>query len=56
VFFEKVRTPGAKSYVIDHAAYVFLLNREGQFVTLFPPGTPAERMAVMVREQLGNTQ
>jgi cytochrome oxidase Cu insertion factor (SCO1/SenC/PrrC family) len=56
VFFEKVRTPGASSYVIDHAAYIFLLNREGQFVTLFPPGTPAERMAAMVREQLGNTQ
>jgi cytochrome oxidase Cu insertion factor (SCO1/SenC/PrrC family) len=52
VYFEKVRVPGVASYVIDHAAYVFLLDREGRFVTLFPPGTSAERMAIMVREQL----
>jgi protein SCO1/2 len=52
VSFEKVRPPGAGTYLIDHTAYVFLLDREGRFVTLFPPGTPAARMAVMVREQL----
>ena len=32
--------------------YVFLLGRDGRFVTLFPPGTPQERMAAAVREQL----
>lgn len=52
VFFEKVQPPGANTYLIDHSAYVFLLDREGRFLTLFPPGTPQERMAVMVREQL----
>jgi protein SCO1/2 len=52
VFFEKVRPPGTNTYFIDHSAYVFLLDREGRFITLFPPGTPQERMAVMVREQL----
>jgi len=52
VAYEKVRLPGAGTYTIDHTAYVFLLDREGRFVTLFPPCTPAERMAVMVREQL----
>jgi cytochrome oxidase Cu insertion factor (SCO1/SenC/PrrC family) len=52
VFFEKVQARGASTYVIDHTAYIFLLDREGRFVTLFPPGTPAERMAVVVREQL----
>jgi protein SCO1/2 len=55
VFFEKVRPPGANTYLIDHSAYVFLLDREGRFITLFPPGTPQERMAVMVREQLENS-
>ncbi len=54
VFFEKVRPPGVSTYLIDHSAYVFLLDREGRFITLFPPGTPQERMAVMVREQLLN--
>ena len=52
VFFEKVRPPGTGTYFIDHSAYVFLLDGEGRFITLFPPGTPQERMAVMVREQL----
>jgi protein SCO1/2 len=52
VFFEKVELPGSRTYAIDHTAYTFLLDREGRFASLFPPGTPAGRMAVMVREQL----
>ena len=50
VFYEKV--PGAGGYSIDHAAFTFLIDREGKYVAFFPPGTPAERMAVMVRETL----
>ena len=52
VYFEKVKPPGVSTYLIEHTAYVFLLDREGRFVTLFPPGTPPERMGVMVKEQL----
>ncbi len=52
VFFEKVPLPGTSTYTIDHAAFTFLLDREGKYVGLFPPGTPTERMLVMVREQL----
>ncbi len=55
VFFEKVPLPGTKTYVIDHTAYTFLLDREGRFVSLFPPGTPSARMAVLLREQLEAT-
>jgi cytochrome oxidase Cu insertion factor (SCO1/SenC/PrrC family) len=55
VFFEKVPLPGTKTYVIDHTAYTFLLDRAGRFVSLFPPGTPPARMAVMLREQLAAT-
>ena len=43
---------GVSTCLIDHTAYVFLLDREGKFVTLFPPGTPQERMAMMVRQHL----
>ena len=52
VFFEKVPMPGTKTYLIDHTAYTFLLDREGRFVSLFPPGTPPARMATLLREQL----
>jgi len=55
VFFEKVEAPGTKTYLIDHTAYTFLLDREGRFVSLFPPGTPSERMAMLLREQLAAT-
>ena len=52
IYFEKVRPPGSSVYLIDHMAFVFLLDRDGKYVALFPPGTNAERMAVMVREVL----
>jgi protein SCO1 len=52
VFFEKVRIPGTNTYTIDHAAFTFVLDREGTYVAFLPPGTPPERMLVMVREQL----
>lgn len=52
VFFEKVPLPGTNTYTIDHAAFTFLLDREGRYVAFFPPGTPPARMAAMLREQL----
>jgi len=52
IYFEKVRPPGSSIYLIDHMAFIFLLDRSGKYVAFFPPGTSAERMAVMVREFL----
>jgi protein SCO1/2 len=52
VFFEKVQLPGRDTYTIDHTAYTFLLDRDGKFVILFPPGTPSERIEEILREQL----
>jgi len=54
VYFEKVRPPGSSVYLIDHMAFVFLLDRDGRYVAFFPPGTSAERMAVMVGEALAH--
>jgi protein SCO1/2 len=52
VFYEKVRIERADTYLIDHSAFTFLLDRNGKYVMFFPPGTPPERMVVMVRKQL----
>jgi protein SCO1/2 len=52
VFFEKVELAEGRGYTIDHTAYTFLLDRKGEFVILFPPGTSAERIALMLREQM----
>jgi cytochrome oxidase Cu insertion factor (SCO1/SenC/PrrC family) len=51
VSFRKIPRPGG-DYLIDHAAFTFLLDRSGKYVAFFPPGTPADRMATMVREAL----
>jgi len=51
VFYEKV-PDGRGSYAIDHAAFTFLLDRNGKYVGFFPPGTKPERMAAMVKESL----
>jgi protein SCO1/2 len=51
VYFEKRRLEDG-SYLVDHAAFTFLLDRDGRYVAFFPPGTSAERMAAMVREAL----
>lgn len=51
VYFEK-RPLEDGSYLVDHAAFTFLLDREGRYVAFFPPGTTAERMSIMVRETL----
>jgi cytochrome oxidase Cu insertion factor (SCO1/SenC/PrrC family) len=54
VFFEKVSLPGRKDYAIDHTAYTFLLDRKGEFIILFPPGTPVDRMVYVLREHLSD--
>jgi protein SCO1/2 len=52
VFYEKVREQTGGTYFIDHAAFTFLLDRNGRYIAFFPPGTKADRMATMVRESL----
>ena len=51
VFYEKV-PDGNGGYAIDHAALTFLLDRQGQYVGFFPPGTRPERMASMLKDNL----
>jgi protein SCO1/2 len=52
VFYEKAPLPQSDAYLVDHMAFTFLLDRNGEYVAFFPPGTKFERMAVMVREAL----
>ena len=51
IYYEKRRLEDG-SYLVDHAAFTFLLDREGRYVAFFPPGTSAERIAVMLRDTL----
>jgi cytochrome oxidase Cu insertion factor (SCO1/SenC/PrrC family) len=50
VFFEKVRPPGSSQYVIDHTAFTFIIDPQGNYLGYFPPGTGADRMAAALRD------
>ena len=52
VFYEKVPLAGASGYTIDHTAFTFLVDRRGRYVGVYPPGTPHERLALLLREEL----
>ena len=53
VFYEKVAVPGALGYTIDHAAFTYVIDANGQYVGIYPPGTPSDRMELLLREELG---
>jgi cytochrome oxidase Cu insertion factor (SCO1/SenC/PrrC family) len=51
LYWRKVPTSRGE-YVIDHAAFTFLMDRGGRYVGFFPPGTRAERMLEVMRPVL----
>lgn len=51
-YYEKVSYAGNGAYLVDHTAFVYLLGRDGRYQAFFPPGTPSERMELMVRESI----
>jgi cytochrome oxidase Cu insertion factor (SCO1/SenC/PrrC family) len=51
VYFRKVPVP-PRDYTIDHASFIFLMDRAGRYVGFFPPGTTADRMLEIIRPQL----
>jgi protein SCO1/2 len=40
------------NYLIDHTAYTFVIDQEGHYAGVFPPGSEAERMLVLIRSML----
>jgi protein SCO1/2 len=51
MYFRRVPT-GHGDYTIEHAAFTYLMGREGQYVGFFPPGTRAQRMLEILRPTL----
>ena len=52
VFYEKVPVDGATEYTIDHSAFTYLIDREGRYVGIYPPGTHYDRLARMLRDEI----
>lgn len=54
VYYAKVDPPKEDGgyYTVDHTAYIYLMDREGNYLGFFPPGTSAERMVEIIRPRL----
>jgi cytochrome oxidase Cu insertion factor (SCO1/SenC/PrrC family) len=39
-------------YLIDHTGFVYLMGRSGEYLGFFPPGTSADRMDEIIRQQI----
>jgi len=48
VYYAKVPTAGT-DYTVDHSGYIYLMDRAGQYLGFFPPGTPPDRMVDVMR-------
>jgi protein SCO1/2 len=44
VYFAKVRSARSGDYTVDHTAFIYLMDRDGNYLGFFPPGTSADRM------------
>jgi cytochrome oxidase Cu insertion factor (SCO1/SenC/PrrC family) len=52
VYYARVPLEGAGDYTVDHTAYIYLMDRDGNYLGFFPPGTSADRMVEIIRPRL----
>ena len=52
VYFKKVAIDSGGDYGIEHAAFTYLMDRNGRYLGYFPPGTSASRIAEVIRPHL----
>jgi cytochrome oxidase Cu insertion factor (SCO1/SenC/PrrC family) len=52
VYFQKVTAERSGDPFVDHSAFLYILDGNGDYLGSFPPGTPAERLARVLREHL----
>jgi len=52
VFYAKASAAGVPDYVLDHSAFIYLVDADGRYVGFLPPGTSADRLVEAVRPHL----
>jgi protein SCO1/2 len=40
------------TYLLDHSAYIYLVDADGRYVGFLPPGTSPDRLAEVIRSDL----
>ncbi|MCC3303268.1 SCO family protein [Sneathiella sp. HT1-7] len=52
VYSQKQNEDDPDFYLVDHTSFTYLMGRDGDLITVFSYGVPAEEMASKIREQL----
>jgi protein SCO1/2 len=52
VYYKRIALGGRAGYTVDHTAFIYLMDRDGQYLGFFPPGTSADRMVEIIRPHL----
>jgi protein SCO1/2 len=52
VFYEKVPVEGPFRYTIDHSSFTYVIDRQGKYVSVIPPGTPHDRIARILHAEV----
>jgi protein SCO1/2 len=52
VYFQKVAGEGKDDYSMDHSAFVYLMGRDGRYLTHFGPEASVEQMAAAIQKFL----
>jgi protein SCO1/2 len=56
VYFAKIPIgKEANDYTVDHTAFIYLMDRDGNYLGFFPPGTSADRMVEIIRPRLAES-
>jgi cytochrome oxidase Cu insertion factor (SCO1/SenC/PrrC family) len=52
VYYARVDLNKDAGYTVDHTAFIYLMDRDGNYLGFFPPGTSAGRMVEIIRPHL----
>lgn len=55
VYHAKAKGEPAEDYLVDHSGFVYLMGRDGAFLTMFRGGTGPENMAATIADYLEKT-
>ena len=52
VYYRKAQAGGDEDYTVDHSAFVYLMDREGKYVTHFAFNMPLDSMLAVIRKKI----
>ncbi len=56
VYYERVTDPASNAdYTMDHSSIIYLMDKDGRFISHFGPGTKPEKMAETIRSALSDS-